>query len=293
MKITLLVLLSIVSGALVGMVEVHSRHSVWPLVLGLSLVAGLVLSLGRIWVWLPIEQLLNRLGRIGSSHRPLALPGLPLDRTDEVGQLARALHNLSTWAIRDHHDATQLRRTLDDRIEKETRKATHQLSLMAMRDPLTNLANRRYLEANLEPLVQSCQAQGRDLVCIGLDIDNFKQVNDRLGHAHGDALLAMLGGIIRASIRDGDDAIRLGGDELVVLLPGCTLKRARHLADGLFALFRQHVGTNLPSDLNVDLSIGASSLQRDQAPTGAELLSHADANLYLAKHAGKGRCVGL
>ncbi|MBI1336430.1 MAG: diguanylate cyclase [Phycisphaera sp.] len=292
-KVTLLIVLAAVGGSLVGMLEARLGHTVWPLAVGLLGLTLLLVSLGRSWVWRPMERLLEHLGRISAHHRPLALRSLPVHRKDEVGQLARALQDLSIWAARDHADATQLRRTLDHRIARATRSATVRLEMIAMRDPLTNLGNRRFLDEHLAELFNSCREAGDDLVCIAVDLDEFKAVNDTLGHAKGDEVLRMLATLIRGCIRHGDIAVRQGGDEFVVLLPGCTVERAGQLASQLIALFAQNARGLVDTSVKPGLSIGIASLHRDGVASGAELLAAADTALYTAKKTGKGRVVGV
>ncbi len=89
-------------------------------------------------------------------------------------------------------------------------------------------------------------------------MDNFKAVNDTLGHAVGDELLVFLAGLIRDSKRREDYGVRLGGDEFVVLMAGCGLERAEAFGQRLITLFRQHTRIVVPKHLPVDLSIGVA-----------------------------------
>ena len=295
-KVLSLLLVAVVGGCLVGLVEVHLGHRVWPLCIGLSALAVALGWLAHLWIIQPFDRLIQtarQLETMSSRSRSTPIPQLPLSRADEVGQIARVLHNVAASAVRDHFEATQLRRTLDHRVAAATKKATSKLRRIVMRDALTGLANRRFLNENLEPLVHSILTTGDELVCVMLDMDNFKLVNDTRGHAVGDGLLIFLAGLLRAITRDNDYVTRLGGDEFVVLMPACPLDRVTQLTDQLRALLRQHVGTVLPKGPAVDLSIGVASMKRDGLASGRELLEAADAKLYAAKHAGKGRTVGL
>ena len=119
-------------------------------------------------------------------------------------------------------------------------------------------------------------------------MDNFKTVNDTLGHDVGDDLLKTLGSLIRASTRSVDCGVRLGGDEFVVLLPGCGMDRAKEFGERLVSLFRQYVSTVVPRDIRTGLSVGISEL-KDGIASGSELLKAADENLYVAKRSGKGQ----
>jgi diguanylate cyclase (GGDEF)-like protein len=159
-----------------------------------------------------------------------------------------------------------------------------------MRDPLAGLANRRFLDENLEPLVHSSLHASSPLSCIAIDMDNFKLVNDTLGHKAGDELLTFLASLIRANARNQDFAIRLGGDEFLLILPGCRIQRASQLAHTIALLFRQNARTVHTADIPVDLSFGVACLGPD-ITSAKQLLERADANLYAAKRSGKGRIV--
>jgi two-component system cell cycle response regulator len=263
------------------------------LVLGAVPTAFILTWLGRVWVCRPVEKLIHMWGALSVDRRPGAMRMLPMTRQDEAGQLARALYRLASTALKGDYDARQLRRTLDHRVSEATRRATHQLRQMAMRDALTDLANRRFLDDHLEPLVQSVQASGDELVCVMIDVDGFKGVNDSLGHAAGDELLIFLGSLIRAIVRGEDYAVRCGGDEFLVLMPQCDLERAGRFGEQLRVLFRQHVSTALPPEVRSDLSMGVAALRQHKLADGEALLARADANLYAAKRAGRGRTVGV
>ncbi|MCX5662037.1 MAG: diguanylate cyclase [Planctomycetota bacterium] len=221
--------------------------------------------------------------------KPAGLARLPVDRQDDLGVIARAVQRLAAHSLRQHHEARHLRRTLDHRVAEATRVATRQLRQQALRDPLTDLGNRRFLDEQLDPLLSSHRAAGADMACVLIDLDNFKAVNDTLGHGAGDDLLLFTGGLIRGSCRQEDHAVRLGGDEFVVLLPGCDITAAARFAQQILALFRQHARAALPPHCQASLSIGVASLDHDGPAGGAELLERADARLYAAKRSGKDR----
>ncbi len=291
-KIGLLVASAAVWGSVVGLLVSRLEYPVWPLMLGVLLVVWIGLVTGRLGVCRPLEQLVDQARRMSRPTDPLPARHLPVGRRDEIGQLARALQRVGESAHRTGREARRLRRTLDQRVEKATRLATRQLSEMAMRDAMTDLANRRFLDTHLDEIVRSCRASTTDLVCIVIDVDDFKQVNDTLGHRAGDELIVFVGELIRALVRDGDYAVRLGGDEFVVLLPGASVRRAAMLCDQLRDLFASHVRTLMRDQHNLGLSMGIASLLGDHIRSGAELIETADGRLYQAKHNGKGRAVG-
>ena len=232
--------------------------------------------------------------RVAAEHkRPRAVHELPGHRGDEVGQIARSMQRICISAIQNHHEARHLRSTLDHRIAEATQRATNQLKRMTQRDPLTDLGNRRFLDEQLDPLAQVVMGTGEDLVCVMIDLDNFKAVNDTLGHAAGDELLVLLGSLLQASIRSDDMAVRLGGDEFAVFMPGISEERLRSFCRQLIKHFRQQVRAMQPTGPFADLSLGIATLQRDRCDSGQKLLDKADERLYEAKRSGKGRVAGL
>ncbi|MCC7408184.1 MAG: diguanylate cyclase, partial [Phycisphaeraceae bacterium] len=273
---------------LVGAWVVKLHDPGWFLSVGLTTIVCLVLWLGFRWMVWPVESLIRLMEGLAHSPQTIGPHQLPLTRRDELGQMARLMHQVYITAQRDRTEIGRLRKTLDDRIAQATRMATKALTQMAMRDPLTDLGNRRFLSANFPPLLQSCQAAGDDLHALLIDLDNFKQVNDTLGHSTGDELLVFLASLIRASVRAEDYTVRLGGDEFLVLMPACPAERVTNFARQLRVLFHQHVKTALPPELKADLSIGIASLIADRPASPQELIAKADERLYAAKRAGKG-----
>lgn len=289
-KVVMLIILSLASGALIGLMESELGRPGWVLSLGLTLAAVGILTLARYWIGAPFEQLVEQLRRIKREYQSESLRDLPMDRHDEVGQLARLIHDIGSVCVRDHNDVAQLRRTMDHRVAQATQRATQELRRLVMRDTLTDLGNRRFLEEQFEPLVRSVRESEGDMVCLAMDVDNFKGVNDTLGHAAGDELLRFIGQLVRGLIRKEDYAVRLGGDEFVILMPGCGVARAEQFATQLCALFRQHVQHALHGKCQAGLSIGVAGLPRgDASATAADMLRRADEALYAAKHAGKNR----
>lgn len=254
------------------------------------LVAG---ALGITWTWAiiaePIRKFADQLDQLVQIAERSRVRDLPTDRPDEVGRMAAAVRSLVIDRIRDHHDARQLRRTLDHQVSEATRKAVNGLSKLAMRDALTDLGNRRFLDAHLPGLIQAAKDSDTDLLCVTIDLDNFKQVNDTAGHAKGDELLVLVADLIKSTIRHhGDLAMRLGGDEFVVFMPGATLDRAAQLIEHTRQLFRRQAGSLLGPGFAVDLSAGAASLRQERCRDGEELMERADQYLYKAKRSGKG-----
>ncbi len=281
-------------GVLIGLGEALAGFRHWPMLAGIILASSLFCLVSRVWITGPLDRLLQRLEAVEPAEQGSnALSGLPVARQDELGRIAKAVHRVGVAAVQHRYEANRLRRTLDTRISKATRRATQRLRHMAFRDPLTDLGNRRFLDEQLETLVHSVKhSTDVDLLCIMIDLDNFKALNDTHGHAAGDELLVLLGALIRAHIRDEDLAVRLGGDEFAVFLPSQSMQRAEQFITAIRGLFRQRA-LALHRDVPVNFSIGVASLRRDGIDSGEALLEKADENLYAAKNAGKGQTVGL
>jgi len=168
----------------------------------------------------------------------------------------------------------------------ERRKQQEQLAYFASHDTLTGLPNRWSLEETLrQTLAKTDRRHPRALLFI--DMDNFKLVNDTLGHAAGDRLLVNLSQILRENLRDGDMLARLGGDEFAVLLEKATVDEAAEIAERLRrAVHERHFSVN-GVIFDVGLSIGVVAISRHMSP--AMVLAQADAAMYRAKDAGRNR----
>jgi diguanylate cyclase (GGDEF)-like protein len=160
------------------------------------------------------------------------------------------------------------------------------LTRLALTDPVTGLANRRGGEAALTREVARARRSGTALSLVLFDIDQFKAVNDRAGHAVGDLVLAGVSEILSASQRGSDLAIRWGGEEFLVLLPDVGATGARTFAERV----RESVkGLAVREAGSITVSGGVAALRRDE--DAATTLARADACLYRAKDAGRNRVV--
>ncbi len=153
-------------------------------------------------------------------------------------------------------------------------------------DPLTGLFNRAALEQRLGELdgQPTGEAKGSSYALLLCDLDHFKRVNDELGHAVGDAVLRDIAQTMRTSLRAGDSIYRVGGEEILVVLPGATKSDAVAIAERL----RQAVHDCRPAGVEVTLSIGVAVSRGGPLDTD-ELVGLADAALYSAKAAGRDR----
>ena len=161
------------------------------------------------------------------------------------------------------------------------------LRRQSIRDPLTGLFNRRYLEESLAREVARCQRRQMPMVVLMLDIDHFKAFNDLHGHPGGDTLLAAFGRLLQSSCRLEDIPCRYGGEEFTLILPEADasvgLDRARSLLLATSQLAVAHNGLTLP---RVTVSIGLAVLPRD-GNNASSLIEAADLALYRAKSQGR------
>jgi len=159
----------------------------------------------------------------------------------------------------------------------------------ASHDALTGLANRRSAEERLEAAHADAVRHHEPMSVLVLDLDHFKRINDRHGHAAGDHVLQAVGRILHQELRGGDLGARYGGEEFLVLLPHCAGEQALEIAERIrerIAGMRTQVDGKV---LRITVSIGVSSLVAGESV--ATLLVRGDAALYAAKAEGRNRCV--
>lgn len=162
------------------------------------------------------------------------------------------------------------------------------LRTQSIKDPLTGLYNRRFMEETLERELARAGRNSTALSIILLDLDNFKALNDQYGHAAGDAALRASAALLVQSLRTSDIACRFGGEELVIILPECRLDGAVSRAEAIRAAFEAMRLPELEQALTITASFGVASTTLCGLDQNA-LLKAADAALYRAKRAGKNR----
>lgn len=156
-------------------------------------------------------------------------------------------------------------------------------------DPVTGLRNRAFLESELDGLFDMAVKTGRGLIAVMIDLDNFKHYNDEHGHHAGDMLLQFVGKLYRGNIRPRDHAVRYGGDEFLLLLPGTAEAEGIRVAERLVKMFTQYA-RQLSGSRSLSMSAGVASVRETEPRSGRELITQADMALYAAKRAGK-NCV--
>ncbi len=172
-----------------------------------------------------------------------------------------------------------------ERLQAQARE----LGRYVLADPLTGLGNRRLLERELPRLMSHSARTGEPLAVAALDLDHFKKVNDRFGHAVGDAVLTVTADLFRARVRGGDLIARLGGEEFLIVFAHASLEWARDACERLRVAVQDHDWNQIAAGLKVTISIGLClAAPRHDA---AQLLGQADLALYDAKNAGRNRVV--
>lgn len=264
----------------------------WSMVLG-SLAAVVCIAFVLLIRWLRG----NVLRPMGALRRLASTAHLETDaelaaRSDELGELARAMSELreETAVWREH--AWRIERRMDSRIAEETMSISRDLKQIQREiwiDPLTGVKNRRLMQERLPAIFEAQRAAKKDLTIVMLDLDYFKQLNDAQGHTAGDEILAFAGELLRQCTREEDLVIRYGGDEFAMILPGMQVKASVILVERILALFRQRARVMTRLDPPPGMTAGIASLQANHPANYYELLKMADQALYAAKRGGRGR----
>lgn len=196
---------------------------------------------------------------------------LPLQRGDEIGELARGFHQMQNQITRQMTELQQHQQELEH---------------LSQHDMLTGLPNRRMFQDRLEHALARARRSGESVALLFIDLDNFKEINDSLGHDAGDAVLKVVALRLETETREVDTVARLGGDEFIVLLDNPA--HQEHIA-GIAQKLLDRLRADIPFQehaLRVGASIGISQYPAD-GDTATAILATADRAMYAAKAAGR------
>lgn len=287
---------------------------------------------GRAQCLLALAECRRRAGRLSAAQEALdacaALCGsadLPVVRAEAHAEQAevhaaggrfaeafaehKAFHAQTVAGLSRERDARA--RTLQVVFEAdEARRESHRYRELALRDPLTRLRNRRYMDQTLPGLLRRCVAVDRPAVVALLDLDRFKRVNDTVGHGVGDVVLQRAARLLGDALPElpvgdvavGDDTVaedavapfvaRIGGEEFLVVLPDTTVVRAREVLERMRRTVAGHPWGQLTGGVPVTISGGAVLVSPQGPPlTATDVLARADLRLHEAKSSGRDRVV--
>lgn len=211
-----------------------------------------------------------------------------------TASLLKALNTLFNQVTKRNRELAELNQTLESKVTQRTQElseANKKLEQLAITDPLTGVANRRYAIQALTQLWHKDSDSNQRVGCMLVDADDFKQINDSYGHAAGDIVLCELAKQLQYIVRTDDIVCRLGGDEFLVVCPKTDRFGLQHLAERLKA----HINT-LKIDVHGGIWHGSISvgtaIRTDTMDTPEALIKTADIGVYAAKQAGR-NCVKM
>ena len=207
------------------------------------------------------------------------------------GELAQRVRRLADRLGRAETELQGPVRRKHDELQRQSRK----LATAAAIDPLSTALNRRAIESRLREAAEESLEEDTYLSIIMCDIDHFKQVNDTHGHLVGDAVIAQVGQALQKDRRRQDAVGRWGGEEFLILLPGCPIQPALSIAETMCTALRQLEFETEDGPFQITASLGVSSGRIRDLDNDADvmtLVAEADNRLYEAKHGGRDQVVG-
>jgi diguanylate cyclase (GGDEF)-like protein len=208
-----------------------------------------------------------------TGHELVTVP-LAIRKAMAQSQLMRENEALQEDLARSAGDLAEANLRLEGTVRR--------LEVAVRKDELTELMNRRWLDLTLEARWIEAQRHDQDMGLLMIDLDRFKQLNDRRGHQAGDEVLRLVGRVLRETCRDIDTAARYGGDEFCVLLPHADLEATTTVAHRVLSAFQAALRAR-ELECHVDMSIGVSCRSVSRPTCAQSLLLHADEAMYAAK----------
>jgi len=270
-------------------------HLSYSLLLGLFIGIGIYIGFRR-KVSRPIKKLINSANEISKfdfDHN------ITLKGQDEMSELASAL-NIMRLTLKDAveskdktlKDVEELNTSLEQRVKERTNsleELNNQITHQAMHDPLTGLPNRVLVIERLNHAIDYSRRNKTRLAVFILDLNNFKEINDTLGHPEGDLVLKQVAQRIPSVLRNSDTIGRLGGDEFAVVLPDVDEQHARDVGNKIVAAMQAAFKLSNQT-VNVGVSIGVA-LYPEHGENQSDLIRHADVAMYYSKRHGHGTTI--
>ena len=256
----------------------HTLTMTGAAVLGVALIISVVLALS---ISLPVRRLAVAIRSMASGNRDARAPR---GGSAEIDELAESFNTMA-----DHISAAEAKlRAHQAELERHVAERTRQLHHLAHHDPLTQLPNRRQLSARLASALARATANKQRIALLFVDVDNFKSINDTLGHNFGDRVLQGIARRLAGAAGPGALLARLGGDEFTVLIED--VRSVEEVESRAMAIVTtlQHPLTIDGRALSTSASVGAS-LYPDHAEDAEGLLKAADVALFRAKELGRNR----
>jgi diguanylate cyclase len=243
-----------------------------------------------------VDRLANLSSTTGSYHDKIEHCAEKIGKAKDISELTAVLDEVmrETRTVQldaqRAHDELQIMRKKVEETEEEVARLQQELahaSEMVNHDPLTGALNRKGMNEALTTEVSRTKRQGGQMCLALLDIDNFKKLNDSLGHAAGDAALVHLAKVVEETIRPEDTLARYGGEEFVVILPNTGLEDAITAMTRVQRELTKRFFLHNNDKVLITFSCGVAELGQDETAQAA--LQRADGAMYLAKRAGKNR----
>ncbi|MGD8568835.1 MAG: diguanylate cyclase [Gammaproteobacteria bacterium] len=267
--------------------------------IGLAMALLLAIPLAR-WITRPINRLAKAAEKLQSNNFYGDIPAIPEYAPKEIKQLDTGFRNVISGLQQSRSEVNQLNESLQAKVEAATKKlrdANSRLEYLAKSDYLTELANRRHFEKTLNQLLTRPDNRQNPICIMLIDIDNFKDINDRYGHAAGDAVLVQIAPILKMNMRPNDLVARYGGDEFVIQM-NCAaevgMTRAREIRAYLQNYEFDWQGHKIQTTVSIGLLHPRSSHDLEPIHHDIEtLLQKADMAMYNAKKKGRNTVVQI
>ncbi|MFN3614376.1 MAG: diguanylate cyclase [Rubrimonas sp.] len=228
-------------------------------------------------------------GRAETRLAPMLTLVAPGDHAAAAAALDAGSNDYAHWPIDPPELTARLRNQLRYKAYADNlRNSVADGLKMALSDPLTGLRNRRYLDAHLAKMIERALAQTEPLCVMAFDLDRFKAVNDRYGHAAGDAILRQFAKRLVQNTRSVDLVARTGGEEFIVAMPETSVADARVAAERVRRAVENPGFDTGEAVIAMTVSVGVASL-RARGDSASRLLARADAALYASKSGGRNR----